>query len=253
MYESELAEYYDLMRQYRDYDKECQFTNNLIQRHHLGTKKVLDICCGTGEHAIRMAKLGYEVTGIDLSQDMLNIATEKAKRAGVSIDFRCVDVNELGITGEFKVAYCLGYTFLYMITDSDATSFFTAIRKALSIGGLFLVDFINGLSLIEDFQRDKFMYQNDNTTIFRFEQSSLDKKRRVKHIEFCYFIDHHDGHIKTIFAEEDLRVFYDDKVQSLMSSCGFNNVKSFGDYALESNDSSIPYIVITTGQKGTSE
>jgi len=253
MYESELAEYYDVMRQYRDYDKECQFADDLIQKHHPGTKKVLDICCGTGEHAIRMTKLGYEVTGIDLSPDMLKLAAKKAKRADVSIEFRCTDVNELDFKARFQAAYCLGYTFLYMTTDSKVMNFFAAIRKSLSTGGLLLVDFINGLSLIKDFQRDKFMYQHDNTTIFQFEQSSLDKARRIKHIEFYYFIDHHDGHMKTIFAEEDLRIFYDDEVQALMLNSGFENADSFGDYTLKPKDSSTPYIVIATGQKGASE
>ena len=117
---------------------------------------------------IRMAQLGYEVTGIDSSPDMLSIAEEKAKKAGLVIDFKCVDVNELNTAGEYQAAYCLGYTFLYMTTYSAVMSFFTSVKKALLPQGIFLVDFINGWSLIEEFNRDKFVYRQGNTTIFHF-------------------------------------------------------------------------------------
>ena len=249
MFQSELAEYYDVMHQHRNYSKECQFADKLVQKYCPGTKHILDIGCGTGEHAIRMAQLGYEVTGIDLSPDMINIAKEKAKRAGLSIEFRCINLHELNTVGEFQAAYCLGYTFLYMTTYSEVISFFTAVNKALLPQGVFLVDFINGWSLIEAFHRDKFIYRQENTTIFHFEQPSLDKKRRIKHIEFYYLIDHHDGQVKTVFAEEDLRIFFDDEVKMLLSNCGFKHIESFSDYNLETNSSDVPYIIIVAGQK----
>ena len=119
MFEAELAKYYDVMHQYRDYAQECKFTDDLIKRKVPKAKKVLDICCGTGEHAIRMACLGYEVTGVDQSQDMLDIAVNKANSSGQSIDFICSDIFELGIKNEFEVAYCLGYTFLYMLEGKE--------------------------------------------------------------------------------------------------------------------------------------
>ena len=91
MFKAEPAKYYDVMHQYRDYDLECSFADNLIKRTVPGAKRALDICCGTGEHAIRMARLGYEVAGVDQSQDMLDIAVNKAVTSDLSIDFICAD------------------------------------------------------------------------------------------------------------------------------------------------------------------
>ena len=249
MFEAELAEYYDVMRQYRDYDKECSFADNLIQRDIPTAKRVLDICCGTGEHAIRMAGLGYEVTGVDQSQDMLDIATAKAMASGLSIDFICKDVFKLAIKEKFEVAYCLGYTFLYMLTDSDVRRFFKAIGNALISGGLFLVDFINGLSLSKDFDKDEFIYQHKNVTIRQHDRWRLDKKRGVKHLEFEYEITDSEGRVQRISAEENVRIFYDDDVQVLLSDCGFMNVESFGDYTLERERANDPYILIVSGKK----
>jgi SAM-dependent methyltransferase len=249
MYEAELAKYYDVMHQYRDYDKECCFVDNLIKRDIPTAKRVLDICCGTGQHAIRMARFGYEVTGVDQSQDMLDIATTKAMVSGFPIDFICKDVFKLEIKEKFEVAYCLGYTFLYMTTNSDVRRFFKVIRDALLPGGLFLVDFINGLSLIKDFDKDEFIYQHGDATIRQHDKWSLDKRRRVRHLDFAYEVTDNKGGVQRISAGEDLRIFYDDEVQTLLSSCGFSDVESFGDYTLEQERTDEPYILIISGKK----
>jgi SAM-dependent methyltransferase len=235
------------MRQYRDYSRECQFAHGLIQKYHPGAERVLDIGCGTGGHAIEMAQRGYDVTGIDESQDMINIALEKAKKAGVTIDFRCIDFDDLSVISEFQAAYCLGYTFLYMTTYANVASFFETVHRVLLPQGVFLLDFINGWSLIEEFHRDKFVYQHEGTTIFHFEQATLKKEERVKHIDFYYLIDHHDGCVKTVFAEEDVRIFFNDEVRMLLSNCGFGNIESFGDYTTDA-DADVADIVIIAGQ-----
>jgi 2-polyprenyl-3-methyl-5-hydroxy-6-metoxy-1,4-benzoquinol methylase len=58
-------------------------------------KNILDIACGTGRHAIPLAKLGYRVTAFDLSKEMLDIAKEKAKKENVRIEFKQEDMKEL--------------------------------------------------------------------------------------------------------------------------------------------------------------
>ena len=250
MFESELAEFYDLMRQYRDYDLESKFADIIIQNCYPNAKNVLDIFCGTGEHAIKMAQRGYVVTGIDASQDMINLAEEKTKKAGVSIDYHCTDIKNFIPTSKYDAAYCLGYTFLYMLTHSDVLDFFKIIHDILVPEGVFLVDFINGWSLIKGLDRDKYFYQNEKVKITQFEQLTLNKQERLIHIEYCYLLDYDNGHVKTISAEEDVRIFFDDEVQTLMNICGFNNIKSYGDYKLADKKSAdVPNIVIVVGQK----
>ena len=250
VYETELAKYYDVMRQYRDYDRECNFVDNLIKRNAPGTKKVLDICCGTGEHAIRMSRLGYEVTGVDQSQDMLEIAEDKAKALGPSINFICKDIFSFDVNRKFETAYCLGYTFLYMITDFEVKTFLRVVRDSLTPGGLFIVDFINGVSLAKDFDKDEFTYHHEDTTIRQHDRWSLDSSKRVKHLDFKYEIIDSDDRVQNISAEENLRIFYENEVKSLLSGNDFTNVESYGDYSLERSSPDDPYIVIVTGQKG---
>lgn len=251
MFETELAEFYDLMRQHRDYGLECDFADSIIQSRYPRARNVLDICCGTGEHAVRMAQRGYIVTVIDASPDMINLAEKKAEREGVSIDYHCTDIKNFVHTNKYDAAYCLGYTFLYMLTHTDAMDFFKTIHGALVSEGVFLVDFINGWSLVTEPTRDKYFYQDEKVNIFQFEHTSVNKEERLMHIEYCYLIDRNDGNVKTIFAEEYLRIFFDDEVQMLMNISGFKNIQSFGDYTIDDKKSvDVPNIVIVVGQKG---
>ena len=108
MFEGQLARYYDLMHKHRNYRRESEFLHKIVQRMCPGANRILDICCGTGDHAIRMAQAGYTVTGIDASQEMLGIARKKISAKRLRIDFRCSELSNLDFSEEFEVAYCLG-------------------------------------------------------------------------------------------------------------------------------------------------
>lgn len=249
MFEDELAEFYDFMRNFRDYDLEAKFAADVISRSSPNAKNILDIFCGTGQHAIKMAERGYTVTGIDASRDMLNIAQSKTDSAGVLVSYECTDIKGFKPQEQYDASYCLGYTFLYMLTHNDVLDFFHTVSKVLVPGGMLLVDFINGWSFLKESERDKFFYQSEEVQISQFEQLTLNKKERLIHIDYCYLIDRFNGDVKTIYAEENLRIFFDDEVQSLMSMCGFENIRAYSDYSTEENSTRDPHIVIVSGNK----
>lgn len=249
MYRDDLVTYYDGMRKYRDYPNEARFADMLIRRHAPDAKKVLDICCGTGSHSVEMASMGYEVSGIDGSADMLEMARKKAEKAGVHLELQMIEVSGFRSQKKFPAAYSLGYTFLYMTDYEKAKAFLNTAFDVLEPCGLFFVDFINGWSLIKDFDRDKATYQVDGTTIFHFEQSSLKQKKRIRHIDFQYLIDDHQGSVRTVVASEDLRIFFDDEVKLLMTACGFENVVSYADYHPEPGYEGVPEIIVVSGTK----
>lgn len=244
-----LARYYDLTHQHRDYNKESRFVDQLVQKAWSGAKKILDVGCGTGEHAIRMAKAGYQVTAIDASPDMLRIARKKAKSKGLSISFRCQDFQDLDFGKKFEAAYCLGYTFLYMRTYAEAEAFLDKIHRALLSSGVFILDFINGWRLIEEYPKRKHIYRDAETTITRFEESSLNQERRLRHVEFSYIILNRTGKAEIASAEEDLRVFFDDEVRFLITSRGFGDPRAFGDYSLDSPVSDSSSVVVISARK----
>lgn len=137
----------------RKYDKECYVQGTLgecdfIEEELNNDKKlrILDIGCGTGRHSIELTKRGYSVTGVDLSESQLTRAREKAKEAGVTIDFHRHDARALPFEGEFDLAImlCEG-GFSLMETDEMNFEILKHATKALKDKGKFIFTTLNGL------------------------------------------------------------------------------------------------------------
>jgi len=123
---------------------ECDFIEKEI--NYDKSLKILDIGCGTGRHSIELAKRGYHVTGIDLSDSMLNRAREKAKAENLEIDFRQQDARTLPFSNEFDLAMmlCEG-GFPLMETDEMNFQILESASKALKSNGKFIFTTLNGL------------------------------------------------------------------------------------------------------------
>ncbi len=110
------------------------------------TKRILDIACGTGRHAIELAGRGYTVTGVDLSETQLARAGEKAAAAEVSVRWMRRDARNLAFTGEFDLALmlCEG-GFPLMETDEENFRILANAEKALRPGGKLIMTTLNAL------------------------------------------------------------------------------------------------------------
>jgi 2-polyprenyl-3-methyl-5-hydroxy-6-metoxy-1,4-benzoquinol methylase len=123
---------------------ECDFIEQEIGRNH--SARILDIGCGTGRHAIELAKRGYPVTGIDLSESQLQRAKEKAREQNVRVDFIRADARKLEFKHEFNLAImlCEG-SFPLMETDEMNYQILANACTALKPGGKFIFTTLNGL------------------------------------------------------------------------------------------------------------
>ncbi|MCK5214305.1 MAG: class I SAM-dependent methyltransferase [Candidatus Omnitrophica bacterium] len=123
---------------------ECDFIEQEINRDK--SLKIIDIGCGTGRHSIEMAKRGYSITGIDLSESQLKRAVEKAKEEGLEIDFQKHDARNLPFEGEFDLAImlCEG-GFPLMETDEMNFEILKNATKVLKSKGKFMFTTLNGL------------------------------------------------------------------------------------------------------------
>lgn len=123
---------------------ECDFIEGEINRDK--SLMILDIGCGTGRHSIELAKRGYKVVGVDLSEAQLKRAREKAAEAGVAADFRRHDARALPFDGEFGLAVmlCEG-GFPLMETDELNFEILKNATRALKPGGKFIFTTLNGL------------------------------------------------------------------------------------------------------------
>ncbi len=123
---------------------ECDFLEKEIGFNK--QTRILDIGCGTGRHSIELAKRGYTVTGIDLSDSMLLRAREKAAGQKLSIDFQKHDARQLPFTAEFDLAMmiCEG-AFPLMETDEMNYLILQNASRALKRNGKLIMTTLNGL------------------------------------------------------------------------------------------------------------
>jgi 2-polyprenyl-3-methyl-5-hydroxy-6-metoxy-1,4-benzoquinol methylase len=123
---------------------ECDFIEKEVNYNK--SLKIIDIGCGTGRHSIELAKRGYTVTGIDLSESQLELAKEKAIAQGLQVDFQRHDARQLPFKDEFDLAMmvCEG-AFPLMETDEMNYEILRNAAAALKPGGKLIFTTLNGL------------------------------------------------------------------------------------------------------------
>lgn len=135
-----LSDVYDRLMNDVSYEQWVDYILKLMARSGSpDDAKILDAGCGTGSIAIALSRFGFEVTGVDVSQDMLNIAEKKAREAGTSVTFACQDLTELALHKPVDVVNASCDVANYMAPE-DIAAFFEAAYANLKNGGVFLFD-----------------------------------------------------------------------------------------------------------------
>ncbi|HSV87411.1 MAG TPA: class I SAM-dependent methyltransferase [Bacteroidales bacterium] len=224
--------YEELFANYgRSYDKEI-FTSGTIGECDFIEKeiafnkslKIMDVGCGTGRHAIELAKRGYSVTGIDLSESQLQAARQKAKNLELSIDFLKMDARHLPFDNEFDlvIMICEG-GFPLMETDEMNFMILQGISKALKNSGKLIFTTLNGLfplfHSVEEFHKktageEGASYHNSSFDLMTFRDHNITR-----------FTDD-DGNEKELHCNE--RYYVPSEITWMLKSLKFNKIDIFG-------------------------
>ena len=123
-------------------EAECDFIEACLKAHGPpGAKRLLDIGCGSGRHMMKLAGQGYQLTGIDLSSEMIDYVSDAARDGGLDLAASVDDLRRLTVTGTFDAAYCFMDTFRFLLTNDEILSHLRAVAMRLAPGGLYLTDF----------------------------------------------------------------------------------------------------------------
>jgi len=186
------------------------------------SKKILDIGCGTGRHSIELAKRGYRVRGIDLSESMLAKAREKAGFAGVKADFVQADAREFNYKQEFDLAImlCEG-AFPLMETDEMNFTILQNAFSSLHEKGKLIFTTLNGLFPLFHSVKD---FVNAGTVAGRSAENSFDLMTFRDHS--LYTITDDDGKPKQLTCNE--RYYVPSEISWLLKTIGFGQAEIFG-------------------------
>jgi ubiquinone/menaquinone biosynthesis C-methylase UbiE len=198
---------------------ECDFIEREVD--HDRSVTILDIGCGTGRHAIELARRGYRVTGVDLSPSQLARAHAKAVAAGVTVNFQLADARALPFENEFGVALilCEG-GFSLMETDEMNYHILEGAARALRDGGKLILTALSALlPLHRSLQESLNQGGNTETTVSGFDLMTF----RVRS-ELTFRDD--AGIEKTLQCDE--RLFAPSEIRWWLHSAGFGDVAIHG-------------------------
>jgi 2-polyprenyl-3-methyl-5-hydroxy-6-metoxy-1,4-benzoquinol methylase len=214
------AEYLDVYR-HRNESEATEHVNFIIEK--TGIRKgspILDMACGPGRHSIIFAKQGYDVTAVDLSDNLLCVASKLAVSAGVIIDFHKSDLREIDLGKKFDLIINLFTSFGYFEEDSENYKVFDAAIKHLNYNGRFVVDFFNKNYLVKNLKDFSEEILLDGQLK---QQRSITGNRVLKKIEISS-----DGVTKYFF--ESVRLFSPDEIICALNDRGLFVDRIFGDF-----------------------
>lgn len=207
MYE-DFALVYDRFMDETPYEEWCQFVVGRLKQDQITDGILLDLGCGTGSMTELLAKQGYDMIGVDLSDSMLDIAMEKRAQSGHNILYLQQDMREFELYGTVRAVICLCDSLNYLLKEDDLLTTFKLVNNYLDPNGLFIFDFntvykyetVIGDSTIAENREDcSFIWENYYTaedqineydlTIFVKQQKDLFRKFTETHLQRGYTME----------------------------------------------------------------
>ncbi|MCJ7724601.1 MAG: class I SAM-dependent methyltransferase [Anaerolineales bacterium] len=218
------ADQYDLFYGDKDYESECDLLEKAFKRYSKEpVQSILDLGCGTGNHSIPLARCGYEVHGVDLSENMLAHAVEKTQKEIIKYPpvFSQGDIRSVDLGKQFDAALMMFAVLGYQLTNDDVLAALRTVRKHLKPGGLFIFDVWYGPAVlaIRPSDRVKIIPTADGKVI-RAASGRLDVSRHLAEVH--YHIWHLTGDRVISEAEEShtMRFFFSMELAMLLFTCG---------------------------------
>lgn len=222
------ATVYDRLMDHELYGQWRDYTLQTLQNQH----RVLELACGAGDLAILLKQAGLDVVGLDLSTEMLTIASEKATEAGVSFPLLQGDMLDLSEVGTFDAITCFDDSICYMQDLDQVQQVFKQVYQQLAEGGQFLFD---AHSLYQmDVLFPGFMY-NDRTeeTAFMWTSYEGEVPHSVEH-DLTFFVwDEQLGGYQELNELHHERTYPMADFVAALEAEGFKQIKVSADFGQE--------------------
>lgn len=229
---SAFARYYDKLTANIDYKRRGEYFNSIIQRFRTSKGSILlDLACGTGSISEVMAELGYDVIGVDNSDEMLGIAIEKKFDSGLNIQYLCQDMRRLDMFGTVDVTICALDSINHLPSLKDVRKVFESVAFFSEIGGLFVFD-VNTLYKHRKILADNtFTYETDD--VYCIWENTLDPDTDEVRMRLEFFEREENGLYSRSSDAFSEKAYSEDDLEKLLEECGFELLAKYGDDTFE--------------------
>ncbi len=223
---SDFAMIYDsLMHKDVNYEKWADYIENIFDMYDINPKLVCDLACGTGNITIPMARRGYDMTGVDISEDMLNIARSKAE--ALDILFLNQNITNLDLYGTMGAFLCMIDGINYILPPKSLLQLFTRIKTCfIDRDGLFIFDISTEYKLKNIIGSNTFVHCGKD--IFYTWQNRYIEKKRLSDMFLTFFAK--QKHLYTRFEERHLQKAHSPKeLTALLHKAGFSHIDIYDE------------------------
>lgn len=221
------GKYYDVIYADKDYEKECDFLEEIFRKYSkFMPKAILDGGCGTGGHAIPLAKRDYEVTGIDPSEEMIRIAKEKARKSGVNIVFNVMDLRELQLNKKFDACICMFAVIDYLTNTKDLLKALSNIRRHLKNGSLLIFDFWYGPAVLTILPSSRMkIIEKEGAKVIRFAEPHLDAFHHICEVNYHFIVIKEKLIVYEGKEKHAVRFYFPEEINHYLEESGFQPLK----------------------------
>ncbi|MDA8245007.1 MAG: class I SAM-dependent methyltransferase [Elusimicrobia bacterium] len=225
VFDKEYSSVYDTMYADKDYAGECAYLEKLFKKYGLKPKSLLDLGCGTGSHAVPLAKKGYAVTGVDRSPGMLAAAARKARATGVKLRFIQGDLTKLASPGKFDAVICMFAVMGYQLTNDDLAAVCRLAKESLAPGGVFIFDcwYGPGVLACPPATKIKEVTGDRGERIIRYTTPELDAFKQTVKVNFRVWRVRKDR-VSENRESHEMRFFFPQEIAYFLKEAGFRKV-----------------------------
>ena len=219
------ASVYDAIMDDSLYDKWTAFS---LRHFPKGKKTLLELACGTGIQSVRFAQEGLEVTGLDLSSDMLKIARKRAQAAGFDLPFLQANMLDLSAAGQYDLITCYSDSLCYMQDEVEVGDVFKQVYDHLNEGGRFIFD-VHSTYQIDELFPGYSHHENAEDFAMVWDTYADEAPHSVVH-ELTFFIQDEDGRFSRFDEVHEERTYDILTYDILLEQAGFKSFKVYADF-----------------------
>ncbi|MBV6518769.1 MAG: SAM-dependent methyltransferase [Candidatus Brocadia sp.] len=245
------AKYYNLLYKDKDYQTEVHYIENLIKKYAKNkVETILDIGCGTGNHDVLFAKRGYEIYGIDRSEEMIHIAKSRSHNLQ-NINFSVGNSESFTLDKKFDVVVSLFHVMSYQIKNESLYGSLKNAYDHLKADGLFIFDFWYGPAVLTDRPSVRLKELEDaSLKIYRIATPVMHSNENIVDVNFEVFIeDKVNNKVNKIKETHRVRYLFLPELQFMLQGIGFTVIDALEWMSLDKELSFTSWNGVLVAQK----
>ena len=224
-----LADSYDQLTWDVDYKSVVDFYQQILAREGLSPKTAVDLACGTGSVAMLLAEIGLQVTAVDMSEEMLCVAAQKAQDMDNPPWFVCQRLEKLSLPQRVDLAVCALDSMNYITVPKDCETAIKKVYRALNDGGCFIFD-VNTPEKLRAMDGQIFLDEDED--VYCVWRGEFDEETNICSYGMDLF--HRRGNMwHRSFEEHQEYAYTAQQLISYLQKAGFVAIEVFADRALK--------------------